>query len=146
MKCPKCKVSMLVVERDEVELDYCTRCEGLWFDHGELALLFQELGPAAHGLLPQQIAALPAAKTDEPEHRCPICRAKMRKILLGPAREVLIDACPHGDGLWFDREEVALLAREIIEASSEVSAKAVAFLRRVFPERNPSGLTEGETE
>ena len=40
MDCPVCKNSaMIVLELDEVEVDYCTECEGIWLDEGELELL-----------------------------------------------------------------------------------------------------------
>ncbi|MES0279143.1 MAG: zf-TFIIB domain-containing protein, partial [Dehalococcoidales bacterium] len=32
MICPICKVEMAVVEQDKIELDYCARCRGVWFD------------------------------------------------------------------------------------------------------------------
>ena len=44
MDCPVCKNAMIVLELDEVEVDYCTECEGIWLDAGELELL---LGDAA---------------------------------------------------------------------------------------------------
>ena len=43
MICPTCKSDMIVVEHDNVELDYCTDCSGVWFDAGEMNLLFQNI-------------------------------------------------------------------------------------------------------
>ena len=40
MKCPVCKNMMIVVEHEHIELDYCPDCAGVWFDAGELDLLF----------------------------------------------------------------------------------------------------------
>ena len=42
MKCPKCKESMEIVLCDEVEIDRCTACGGLWFDTGEAEALSQK--------------------------------------------------------------------------------------------------------
>jgi uncharacterized protein len=39
MECPKCQAQMEVVQFEEVEVDRCVRCGGLWFDvleHEEL--------------------------------------------------------------------------------------------------------------
>ena len=37
MKCPKCKnVDLLLVDRNDVEIDYCPNCHGVWLDTGEL--------------------------------------------------------------------------------------------------------------
>jgi Zn-finger nucleic acid-binding protein len=146
MNCPKCKIPMLVVEYDRIELDFCVRCEGTWFDRGELALLFADSETKSYGLQPEQIAALPDAQTDEERRKCPACGKKMRKVLLGPEHRVLIDACPQGDGLWFDDSEVGQLAREIRETGAGLSGRALAFMGRMFQEQEGPEPAEGETE
>ena len=37
MKCPVCKdVTLLMSEKNGVEIDYCPECRGIWLDRGEL--------------------------------------------------------------------------------------------------------------
>jgi len=37
MKCPVCKdVSLVLSDRQGVEIDYCPSCRGVWLDRGEL--------------------------------------------------------------------------------------------------------------
>ncbi len=36
MKCPNCNATLLVTERQSVEIDYCPECRGVWLDRGEL--------------------------------------------------------------------------------------------------------------
>ena len=37
MKCPTCPDSILVItDRQNVEIDYCPQCRGVWLDRGEL--------------------------------------------------------------------------------------------------------------
>lgn len=37
MNCPQCKDASLVMsERQGVEIDYCPKCRGVWLDRGEL--------------------------------------------------------------------------------------------------------------
>lgn len=37
MKCPVCKdVTLLMTEKNGVEVDYCPECRGIWLDRGEL--------------------------------------------------------------------------------------------------------------
>ena len=36
MDCPNCNVSLLIAEKQRVEIDYCPRCRGVWLDRGEL--------------------------------------------------------------------------------------------------------------
>jgi len=42
MDCPVCKNAMITLELQEVEIDYCTDCGGIWLDAGELELLLGE--------------------------------------------------------------------------------------------------------
>lgn len=42
MQCPQCSQSPLVIsERQGLEIDYCTRCRGVWLDRGELDKLIE---------------------------------------------------------------------------------------------------------
>ena len=36
LKCPKCGHDMKTRQLEGIEIDQCTFCEGLYFDHGEL--------------------------------------------------------------------------------------------------------------
>lgn len=36
MKCPVCGVALTMSERQNVEIDYCPECRGVWLDRGEL--------------------------------------------------------------------------------------------------------------
>jgi Zn-finger nucleic acid-binding protein len=36
MPCPRCRVDLLMTDRQGVEIDYCPKCRGVWLDRGEL--------------------------------------------------------------------------------------------------------------
>lgn len=36
MKCPVDDETLLITERNGVEIDYCPKCRGIWLDRGEL--------------------------------------------------------------------------------------------------------------
>ncbi len=36
MKCPNCNETLLMSVRNQVEIDYCPSCRGIWLDRGEL--------------------------------------------------------------------------------------------------------------
>ncbi|MCB4824558.1 zf-TFIIB domain-containing protein [Roseicella sp. GB24] len=36
MPCPRCRVDLVMSERQGIEIDYCPRCRGVWLDRGEL--------------------------------------------------------------------------------------------------------------
>lgn len=42
MKCPACpETTLLMTDRQGVEIDYCPNCRGVWLDRGELDKLVQ---------------------------------------------------------------------------------------------------------
>lgn len=42
MKCPACTtVSLVMSERQGIEIDYCPECRGIWLDRGELDKIIQ---------------------------------------------------------------------------------------------------------
>ena len=127
MDCPVCQESaMITLELDEVEIDYCTKCEGIWLDAGELELLLGEPEKAK--------ALLDSFKIDsestEKIRKCPICDKKMQKVIVGSSKPVLlIDKCRRGDGLWFDRGEL----KNIFEkAQLDKDNKIQALLTNMF--------------
>ena len=36
MKCPNCEQLLQISERQNIEIDYCPSCRGVWLDRGEL--------------------------------------------------------------------------------------------------------------
>lgn len=133
MKCPVCHIPMIVVEHEQIELDNCTDCAGVWFDAGELELLLETMQVEEHALSLDSILTSPEAKSSEKKRKCPICGKKMKKATVGHKPEVLIDVCPRGDGLWFDKGEVGQLITQLPDTSSEDSqGRVMTFLGEVF--------------
>ena len=59
--CPNCKVGMVVVPRNGVEIDVCPECQGVWLDRGELDRLMASCSQQANS------SFLP--RTDEPQQQ-----------------------------------------------------------------------------
>ncbi len=133
MKCPVCHIPLIVVEHEQIELDNCTDCAGVWFDAGELELLLETMQVEEHTLSLDSILTSPEAQSSEKKRKCPICGKKMKKATVGHKPEVLIDVCPRGDGLWFDKGEVGQLITQLPDTSSEDSqGRVMTFLGEVF--------------
>ena len=59
MKCPTCADSTLVMtDRQGIEIDYCPQCRGVWLDRGELDKLIERAAPQAAPAAPAR-AAMP---------------------------------------------------------------------------------------
>lgn len=42
MNCPICNVTLLIAEKQGVEIDYCPKCRGIWLDRGELEKIIEK--------------------------------------------------------------------------------------------------------
>jgi uncharacterized protein len=140
MLCPRCKSSLIVLEYEGIELDWCPSCEGLWFDRGEMELIATHSGVeySALGFDSQ-------ASTTERTLKCPLCRKSMDKRILGQREPVVADICPACGGLWLDHGELEHLLGSAGEETGD-SGPVVTHLRGTFaaapdghvtpPERN----------
>lgn len=133
MKCPRDNTE-LVRRRYEnsVEAELCPRCRGIWLDPGELERIEEvherdytkelarmvDLGYNAYELTKQKLL---------PPIRCPKCGAEMESREYARCSQVMIDACPHGHGVWLDRGEL-----EAIDLFFERSRLETGKLRRGF--------------
>jgi len=103
MDCPVCENAMITLELEDVEIDHCVECGGIWLDAGELELLLGEPAKAKDLINTFEVDK---GCTEKPK-KCPICLKKMEKVIVGKAGAVLlIDRCRRGDGLWFDSGEL----------------------------------------
>ena len=65
MKCPSCNdATLLMTDRQGVEIDYCPQCRGVWLDRGELDKLLERA-------VPDMPASAPAAPYPQPAHDRP---------------------------------------------------------------------------
>ncbi len=125
MDCPMCKEPMIVLELNEVEIDHCISCGGIWLDAGELELLLEDSISKDKLLTSFEVER----NTKEKNRRCPICLKKMEKILCGTDKKILIDKCRKNDGIWFDAGEL----NEVIEMGSfDKDNKVLNLLKDMF--------------
>lgn len=130
MDCPVCRLTMLVVERDEIELDCCASCPGIWFDAGEFDLLAEK-----HGLPPAEhdSSRFALAQVRERPRLCPRCDRPMEKVWFDRGREIVVDRCEHG--IWFDRGELGRALESVFPGGGDVPRVIVSFLGETFRQR-----------
>lgn len=49
MKCPSCEETLVMSERQGVEIDYCPKCRGVWLDKGELDKIIEKSAASEAG-------------------------------------------------------------------------------------------------
>ncbi len=105
MKCPKCRVvEMIPATYEGVEIDRCPRCEGMFFDPGELEHMLQS--QAAEGVDKMEFTVL-SDKHDVMVGRCDRCDVEMQPIR-GPAG-FRIDRCPTCGSVYLDQGELSAM-------------------------------------
>jgi Zn-finger nucleic acid-binding protein len=125
MNCPVCKNPMIVLELEQIEVDYCTGCEGIWLDAGELELLIDNVEEQRKLLSTFQVDK----NNKEKPLRCPKCLRKMDKVFVGEHDKVLVDNCKKGHGIWFDKNE---LFEILVLGGLSDNSKVLNLLKSMF--------------
>lgn len=125
---------MVVLELEQVEIDYCTSCEGIWLDSGELELLLESKKEEFKNLFRED------NKNTEKHYKCPICNKRMLKVYAGDKQEILIDKCRNSHGFWFDKGEL----KSVIKLSSgERENKVISLLKEMFENKISNNISGG---
>lgn len=64
MRCPVDNETLVMADRNGVEIDYCPKCRGVWLDRGELDKIIERVGAAPAAPAP---AAPPPAPPAPPQ-------------------------------------------------------------------------------
>lgn len=123
MLCPVDKKPMMILEYNDVELDYCPVCEGVWLDQGELELIL-EMGD--HKI---DLSHMPDSKKSN--RCCPRCRKKMIEGKF-PGTEVEVDVCTRDGGIWLDKGELVEIANS--QSSGKILKQTKEFFADLFKE------------
>ncbi len=68
MKCPIDQETLVITERQGIEIDYCPRCRGVWLDRGELDKILERSAADLASPAPGQ-APFPDRGHAPPEYR-----------------------------------------------------------------------------
>ncbi len=123
--CPVCRTPMVAFEMDGVEVDRCVECGGTWLDAGEFISIAGLEDVPADSFSEALASARGVSRT---RRRCPRCPRRLGEIEVGRDPAVVLDRCPWGHGLWFDRGEMIALVRSF---AGDRRAGVVGFLADV---------------
>lgn len=113
MECPRCKVEMLgkkIAERQqELSLDQCPQCEGIWVGETAMAKLEAIVEPVAW-----EVRQIPADLDQLIGLYCPSCADKplLVKADHDRDRKVVMDYCSQCHGYWLDKGELQAIQQE----------------------------------
>jgi Zn-finger nucleic acid-binding protein len=104
--CLKCTSVLDKARVDDLEVDHCPACGGLWLDHGEIERLSRKIASDVDRLrrLLAGPQAGPPAVPSEVQGSCPACQSQsVKEVALGL---IHIDFCARCKGLFLDRGEI----------------------------------------
>ncbi len=101
--CPKCSGKLDSVIYNDIEVDRCHQCQGIWFDETEADELKEIKGSEIIDLEESP----PISEHDDLEQvvRCPRCQVKMIKLLDMDKYQIWYEQCPQCHGIWLDAGE-----------------------------------------
>lgn len=123
IRCPKCRSDMEQIDIEDVVIDRCTSCNGIWFDEGEVEALSNKEAAAAIDIGSADIGKQHNVVDNYP---CPRCGGEMAKKVDPRQRHIWYETCIECDGSFFDAGEFLDLSQLTI---SDI------FKRLVTPKR-----------
>ena len=110
--CPRCKVSLEVKRKDDIEIDCCPQCSGLWLDRGEFDILTAESNVYREEKLTREYSRPPLSE-DTTYIPCARCGKLMVKKNYARISGVITDECGR-HGVWLDSGEIEKIRQFIL--------------------------------
>jgi len=95
------------MEYENIELDFCPDCLGVWLDAEELQWILESQFDEQSIFIKTTV--------DETKKKCPRCQTYMQKVSLPQNDKIVYDICPENHGIWFDRGELENLIQNLPE-------------------------------
>jgi Zn-finger nucleic acid-binding protein len=104
MKCPKCSGEMAIVSYDEIKVDRCISCGGLWFQPEELRTLRDDIWMADY-ILDSGDKSTGKRSNAIKDIECPECATTMKQEFDEEQSHITYESCPIGHGTFLDAGE-----------------------------------------
>jgi len=104
MECPNDNTKLEKVLFHNVEVDYCPKCLGIWFDNDELRLVKDDKDEQLNWLDVNLWKNKEDFKVSSSIKHCPVCRVALTEVGYDKSK-VKVDFCKMCNGIWLDRGE-----------------------------------------
>lgn len=111
MNCPKCGDVLSLDVYENVEVDRCVKCKGVWLDSGELKKIVQTKGETfdyqmIKDTIDNSFASVPKDEIKN-QVNCPGCGESMKPVNYDYSSGIILDRCSQCGGIWLDENELA---------------------------------------
>lgn len=104
MECPNDNHQLEKMLFHNVEVDYCPRCLGIWFDKDELRLAKDDKDKQLNWVDVDLWRDKSKFHVSHGDKHCPVCRAGLREVNYDGSK-ITVDFCKMCQGIWLDRGE-----------------------------------------
>lgn len=120
IKCPTPGPLVQVALQDDVTVDACRACKGIFFDEGELGTFLQ---------LSKDVPDLDKRLADAPDTvGCPKCQQAMKELHWTRDRDLEVDYCQGCSGVWLDGGEIS----EARDMAQQQDLKQLRLMRHLW--------------
>ncbi|MFH1092744.1 MAG: zf-TFIIB domain-containing protein [Candidatus Omnitrophota bacterium] len=135
MDCPKCLGLLEEKEVENVKVDVCWVCEGIWFDKNELAKVlkadakdFNTIDVDRSGFDGKKARSM-VQEFNEKSGKCPKCSPATGLEKKDFKNKIFADECPKCSGIWLDGGEIhKLRKRTLVNIYNKVYNLKESFL------------------
>ena len=109
MICPKCNSEMETITSNDLEVDRCSNCKGIWFDEFELEAMKKADGAE---VIDDGDAKTGKAQNKIDQLTCPKCTTQMIRMVDSKQTHIWFEHCTVCGGNYFDAGEFRDLKKE----------------------------------
>ena len=114
MKCPSDGTQLARIQLEQVAIDKCHQCDGIWLDHSELNQLRNSSQPGLEEDIEEEYGNPVTQPGSIDGHmRCPVCQdVGLVGRHISYFKPVKVDGCPKCHGMWLDDQELDTLLED----------------------------------
>ncbi len=108
MNCPKCVQQILQPKTiQEIEVDTCPQCHGIWFDDHEL----EHLLDLSYKALKPLLRGKESPEANARHGKCPRDGTRLLRVTSAHDATLILDTCVECKGVWLDGGELRRLVQ-----------------------------------
>ena len=115
MECPRCADPLEEVQLDQITLDQCPTCRGIWFDFAELGPVLSMARRELHKLGDK--GETPGdGRTEKEKLYCPRCESRLVRVRSTENPNVSLRGCLSCYGHWLDGSAIHAIKHESLRS------------------------------
>lgn len=116
MECPGCQAMMNSERYEELPIQHCPTCGGVWMTDNTLILITRRREQQIDPKVLEDVVSRPGLynapdydRNDNRDLTCPRCQSELKLANYGYSSGILVDTCPAGCGLFLDDRELEMI-------------------------------------